>query len=90
MQDFKKGMEEVRKGVEDFTKGIEVGRIIKKEKKDSVMKKVGIVAAIIAVVTITAGAVYSVYRLIDKIRYNDFEDDYDELFDDDDDDFEDE
>ncbi len=90
MQDFKSGFDEVRKGVEEFTKGIEVGKIIKKEKeKNSVMKKVGIVAAIIAVVTITAGAVYSVYRLIDKIRYNDFEDDYDELFDEDDD-FEDE
>lgn len=89
MQDFKLGIEEVKKGVEDFKKGIEVGKIIKKEKEKSVMKKVGIVAAIIAVVTVTAGAVYSVYRLIDKIRYNDFEDDYDELFDEDDD-FEDE
>ena len=89
MQDFKKGMEEVKKGVEDFKKGIEVGKIIKKEKENTVMKKVGIVAAIIAVVTITAGAVYSVYRLIDKVRYNDFEDDYDELFDEDED-FEDE
>ena len=89
MQDFKKGMEEVKKGVEEFKKGIEVGKFIKKEKENSVMKKVGIVAAIIAVVTITAGVVYAVYRLIDKIRYNDFEDDYDELFDEDDD-FEDE
>ena len=89
MQDFKKGIEEVKKGVEDFRKGIEVGKIIKKEKENSVWKKVGIVAAIIAVVTITAGAVYSVYRLVDKIRYNDFEDDYDELFDEDED-FEDE
>lgn len=90
MQDFKKGMEEVKKGVEEFKKGIEVGKFIKKEKeKNSVAKKIGIAAAIIAVVTITAGAVYAVYRLVDKIRYNDFEDDYDELFDEDDD-FEDE
>ena len=89
MNDFKAGFDEVKQGVEEFKKGIEVGKIIKKEKKDSPMKKVGIAAAIIAVVTITAGAVYAVYRLIDKIRYNDFEDDYDELFDDDDD-FEDE
>ena len=40
--------------------------------------------AVIAVAAAAAGAVYSVYRFIYKIRSNDFEDDYDELFDEDD------
>ena len=74
----------------DLKTGIEIGKKLVKEEKNNTLKIVGIVCGAVAAIAAIGAAVYGIVRLVDRIRYADFQDDFDYLLDDEDDyDFED-
>jgi len=74
----------------DLKTGIEIGKKLVKEEKNDTLKIVGIICGAVATLAAIGAAVYGIVRLVDRIRYADFQDDFDYLLDEDDDyDFED-
>lgn len=65
-----------------FKAGFELGKKLH-ENDNKLLKTIGLVVAIVGVAAAVAGIVFAIYKIVENARYDDFQDDYDELFDDD-------
>lgn len=67
--------------MEELLKGVKIGKLLVKEEKKDIKKIVTIVLAVLGVLAAIGGIAYGIYRFVNRDMYDDFEADFEDIYD---------